>query len=73
MLINFFCYIYIGVLRDTNDETLLPLTYNLSASQNAAYQHVCHLLSTMEPLSNEYMEEEQENDFEHTIVSKCAC
>lgn len=73
ILINFSYYIYIGVLRDTSSETPLSPTYNLSASQHAAYQHVSLLLSTMEPISNEFLEEEQEIDFEHTIVSKFAC
>ena len=72
ILINFYCYIFTGVLRDINDETPLPPTYNLSGSQNIAYHHVLQTLSTMEPKSNEFLEEEV-HDCEHSYISQFAC
>ena len=72
ILDNFYCYIFTGVLRDINDETPLPGTFNLSASQYRAYHHVLQILSTMEPVPNDFLEEEVD-DFEPNYVSQFAC
>ena len=59
MLLNFYWYNFIGVLRDTGDDMPIPATYKLSAS-------------AMQPVSDEYLEEEVD-DYEQTNVSQFAC
>ena len=64
------CYanIFVGVLRDTSIP-MAPIAYPLSASQNRLFQYIMDLLSTMEPVSDEYLEQEQD-DIERSNVSK---
>ena len=50
----------------------IPATYKLSLSQNQPYQHVLKILTTMQPVSDEYLEEEVD-DYEQTNVSQFAC
>ena len=48
--------IFVGVLHDTS-MPMAPIVYPLSASQNRPFQYIMDLLSTMEPVSNEYLEQ----------------
>ena len=72
MLLTFYWYNFIGVLRDTGDDIAIPAGYKLSGSQNQPYQHVLEILKTMQPVSDEYLEEEVD-DYEQTNVSQFAC
>ena len=56
----------IGVLRDT-EIAAIPPQYTVSASQNHAYQYIDNPLSTMDPISNEEIENDIE-DIEGNIV-----
>ena len=48
--------IFVGVLRDTS-MPMAPIVYPSSASQNRPFQYIMDLLSTMEPVSDEYLEQ----------------
>ena len=39
-----------------------PSTATLSSSQNRVYQHICQVMSTMDPISNDYLEQELDDN-----------
>ena len=59
---------FLGVLRDTT-VPLTPLSYLLSSSQNIPFHYVTNILSNMEPVSTEYLDEEQD-DYEQYYVNQ---
>ena len=58
--------IFVGVLRDTIvDATSLGST--LSASQNIVFQYIRNIMSTMEPISNDYIEQELDENEQYAV------
>ena len=64
----------LGFLGDTT-VTLAPLPYVLSSSQSRPFHYVMSILSNMDSLSNEFLDEEQD-DYEQYYVNQfvsCKC
>ena len=59
---------FLGVLRDTT-VPITPLSYALSSSQTRPFQYVRRILCNMEPVSTEYLDEEQD-DYEQYYVNQ---
>ena len=66
--VSFLLNIFIGALREMS----MPLTSpscTLSSSQNRAFQYICQIMSTMEPIPTDYVEQELD-DNEQCSVSQ---
>ena len=59
---------FLGVLRDTTVPPT-PLPYVLSSSQRRPFHYVMNIISNMEPVLTEFLDEEQ-NDYEQYYVNK---
>ena len=60
-LFNLLCHIniFVGVLRDSSIP-MTPPALVLSPSQTRPFHYLMNILSTMEPLSDEYLDEDQD-------------
>ena len=60
-MLNLLCHrnIFVGVLRDTSIP-MTPSAFVLSPSETRPFHYVMNILSTMEPLSDEYLDEDQD-------------
>ena len=63
---------FLGVLRDTT-VPLTPLSYLLSSSQNRPFHYVTNILSNMEPVSAEYLDEEQDHYEQYYVNQFVSC
>ena len=72
LFIDFFLLnIFVGVLRDmTVGATSLGST--LSPSQNRVFQYIRKIMSRMEPISNDYVEQELDENEQYTVSETVA-
>lgn len=70
LLLNLLCRIniFVGVLRDTTIP-MTPSAFALSASQSTPFHYVMNILSTMEPVSDEYLHEHQDDNDLYNVSS----
>ena len=63
---SFLSDIFVGVLPDMT----MPAPssgFTLSSSQNRVFQYICNILSTVEPISSDYVDQELDENEQYTV------
>ena len=66
---SFVSIIFLGILRDMSMPTTSPSFSTLSSSQNRAFQYICQIMSKMDSIPNDYVDQEI-GDIEQYSVSQ---
>ena len=66
LFIDFLLNIFVGVLRDMTMPAPSSVC-TLSSSQNRVFQYISNIVSTMEPISNDYVDQQLDETEQYTV------